>query len=157
MKHLIGSFDRRETAESLIQELSRRIPKDKISLITKSEQMPDTETHPKADLPIDGGLLGAAIGGAIGIAFAAGSALLPGGSPLITGFGPLFGALYGGMSGGIVGGLVDLGINPTSAKTLTEAVESGSVLVSAEISEPDVNEMKKIFAEFGADHIAVQD
>ncbi|MFC4769837.1 hypothetical protein [Effusibacillus consociatus] len=157
MKHVIGSFEKQETAEGLIQALQNQIPKEKISLITKPEQFSPKNETPKTDLPVDGGLIGAAIGGAIGLAFVGGSIALPGGTPLMAGWGPLFGLLYGGMSGGILGGLIDIGVNPTSAKTLTEAIESGKFLVSAEVSEHDAENVKKIFSDFGADHIAVQD
>lgn len=157
MKHVIGSFEKRETAEQFIQTLKQRIPQDRISLITTPEQVPNRHEPPKVDLPIDGGLIGAAVGGAIGLAFVAGSVMLPGGTPLMAGWGPLFGIIYGGMSGGVLGGLIDLGINPTSAKTLTEAVESGKTLVSAEVSDSDIDSAKNLFSDFGADHIAVQD
>lgn len=157
MKHVVGSFEKLETAQNLIATLGNHIPEDKISLITKPEQVPQQDGPPKTDLPIDGGLIGAAVGGAIGLAFVAGSVALPGGTPLMAGFGPLFGLLYGGMSGGVLGGLIDIGINPASAKTLTEAVESGKFLVSAEVPDKEAENVKKVFNDFGADHIAVQD
>jgi uncharacterized membrane protein len=157
MKHVIGSFERRETAEGVVQALRQNISEDKISLITKPEHVPPQDGTPKTDLPIEGGLIGAAVGGAIGLAFVAGSFALPGGTPLMAGSGPLFGLLYGGMSGGILGGLMDIGINPTSAKKLTEAVESGSILVSAEVADHEVDQIKKFFNDYGADHIAIQD
>ncbi|WP_231705820.1 DUF1269 domain-containing protein [Effusibacillus lacus] len=154
---MIGSFEKRETAERVIETLTRHIPRDRISMITRKEDIPEQDAPPKTDLPIDGGLLGAAVGGAIGLAFVAGSAALPGGTPLMAGWGPLFGVLYGGMSGGVLGGLIDIGINPTSARTLTDDVESGKTLVSAEVENFEMEEVKKILNEFGADHIAVPD
>lgn len=156
MKHVMGSFERQETAEAVIQALTRNIPKEKLSLITKPEQIPPQEDPPKMDLPVDGGLIGAAVGGAIGLAFAAGSFMLPGSTPLMVGWGPLFGILYGGMSGGVLGGLIDLGINPASAETLAKDVEAGKFLVSAEVSDQEAADVKKLMADFGADHVAVQ-
>lgn len=157
MKHVIGSFDNRSTAEHLIQRLTQSVPQDRISLITAPEQVPNQDEPPKVDPPVDGGLIGAAVGGAIGLAFVAGSVMLPGGTPLMAGWGPVFGLIYGGMSGGVLGGLIDLGMNPTSAKTLAEAVEAGKTLVSAEVSATEVDSIKQVFNECGADHIAVQD
>ncbi|WP_018130471.1 hypothetical protein [Effusibacillus pohliae] len=157
MKHVIGSFAKREAAEAVIRTLETRVPRERISLLTRADQIPQADDPPKTDPPLEGGLLGAVVGGAIGLAFAAGSAMLPGGTPLMAGWGPLFGILYGGMSGGVLGGLIDLGISPPSAKTLADEVEAGKILVSAEVPEHETENVKKLLHDFGADQIVMQD
>lgn len=153
-RHVFGLFDTSEAARALVGALAPYVPQERISVITKSDQLPDyTTTQYETDNIVDGTLIGAAIGGVLGIGAAVATALYPTAGNLLITLGPLAGAAYGTMSGGALGGLIDLGISPPNAKYYQERVEQGKLLLSAEVQEENQRLVAQLFQDFGADAV----
>ncbi|MBL0387193.1 DUF1269 domain-containing protein [Tumebacillus sp. ITR2] len=153
-RHVFGVFETTEAARALITALSPYVPQDRISVVTKSDQLPDYATkQQETDNIVDGTLIGAAIGGVLGIGAAMATALYPTAGNLLITLGPLAGAAYGSWSGGALGALIDLGISPPNARYFHDAVERGNLLLSAEVQDDNQRVVEQLFHDYGADAV----
>lgn len=153
-RHVFGLFDTTEAARALITALGPYVPQDRISVVTKSDQLPDYATQQyETDNIVDGTLIGAAIGGVLGIGAAMASVLYPTAGNLLITLGPLAGAAYGTWSGGMLGALIDLGISPPNAQNFHDAVEQGKLLLSAEVEDHNERIVTQLFHDYGADSV----
>jgi hypothetical protein len=111
--------------------------------------------------PVEGGLVGAAIGA---VAATAGTAIgtlamlvIPGIGPAV-GAGWLFallvaGAAVGGVTGGLLGALASAGVNEADAAVYAEGVRRGGSVVAARVSPANVPKVESVMEE-GAINIA---
>ena len=153
-QHVFGLFETQEAVRSMISVLAPYVPQERISVITKSDSLPDyaTKQH-ETDNVIDGTLVGAAIGGVLGLGAALTTALYPTATMMAIALGPWAGAAYGFWSGGIIGGLVDLGISPPNAQHYHDQVEQGMTLLSAEVTDENKGIVRQLFLDHGADAV----
>jgi uncharacterized membrane protein len=153
-QHVFGLFQTTEAARTLVSALASYVPHDRISVITKADQLPDyTQEQHETDNIVDGTLIGAAIGGVLGITAAFATALYPTAGNLLITLGPLAGGAYGAWSGGVLGGLIDLGISEPSARHIHDQVERGQILLTAEVSDENKREVEQLFHDYGADSV----
>ncbi|HEU4962954.1 MAG TPA: hypothetical protein VFV52_03705 [Bacilli bacterium] len=154
-QHVFGLFETQEAARTLVGQLERYVPHERISVVTKADQLPEYAAKQyETDNIVDGTLIGAAIGGVLGITAAFATAVYPTATNLMIALGPLAGAAYGTWSGGMVGALVDLGISPPSAKHYHDQVEGGKILLSAEVDDDPTREsVTQLFHDYGADSV----
>jgi uncharacterized membrane protein len=156
-QHVFGLFETQEAARTLISELGRYVLHDKISVITKADQLPEYATEPReTDNIINGTLIGAAIGGFLGLGATLATAFYPTAGNLLVTLGPLAGATYGTWSGGMVGALVDIGISPPNAEHYHDQVAAGKILLSAEVTEENRDLVKQLFQDYGAEAVLVR-
>ncbi|ASS74860.1 hypothetical protein CIG75_07625 [Tumebacillus algifaecis] len=156
-QHVFGLFETQEAARSVIGALSPFVSQDKVSAITKSDQLPDyVEKQYETDNVVDGTLIGAGIGAVLGLTAGFASAMYPAAGNLLITLGPLAGAFYGSWSGGVVGGLVDLGISPPHAEHYHDQVANGKILLTAEVSEEHLQTVEQLFQDHGADAVLVR-
>lgn len=153
-QHVFGLFETREAVRSMISVLSPYVPHDRISVITKADQLPEhaTKQH-ETDSVFDGTLVGAAIGGVLGLGTALTTALHPTATMMAITLGPWAGAAYGFWSGGMLGGLIDLGISPPNAQHYQDQVERGMTLLSAEVTDENKGIVRQLFLDHGADAV----
>lgn len=155
-KYVMGVFDTMEAAEAVVKKIVQKVNPGNISIITRKEEVPSPADSPPVDSPVNGGLIGAALGGMLGLTYAGVSMVNPGSTSLIIGLGPLAGVMYGGYFGGILGALVDLGINPTSAKDVVDQVENGKILVAADVDESDQAAwVQQLLKEYGGESVTI--
>jgi uncharacterized membrane protein len=153
-RHVFGLLNSQEAARALVGALTPYVPHDRISVITKADQIPDyANTQYETDNIVDGTVIGAAIGGVLGLTASLASAFYPTAGALLVTLGPLAGAYYGTFSGGIVGALVDIGISPPNAAYIHEAVEQGRLLLSAEVTDENHDRVQQLFQDYGADSV----
>ncbi|KEO85037.1 DUF1269 domain-containing protein [Tumebacillus flagellatus] len=153
-RHVFGVFETTEAARALIGTLSPYVQQDRISVVTKPDQLPEYAAKQyETDNIVDGTLIGAAIGGVLGIGAAMTTALYPTAGNLLITLGPLAGAAYGTWSGGAIGALIDLGISPPNAKYFHDAVESGKLLLCAEVCGDNQRVVEQLFRDYGADAV----
>ena len=156
-QHVFGLFETQEAARTLVSELGRYVSHDKISVVTKADQLPEYATEQReTDNIVDGTLIGAAIGGVLGLSAAMATAFYPTAGTLLVTLGPLAGAFYGTWSGGMVGALVDIGISPPNAQHYHDQVEQGKILLSAEVDEQNRDLVGQLFQDYGADSVLVR-
>ena len=146
MKTVAGIFESQVTADRAVSSLlDEGFAKDDISLIM-SDKGRDTlfsSTDDEANRVAKGGIMGAALGGALG-ALAAGLTtvgiiVLPGGSLLAVG--PIIAALYGAGAGGAIGGLsgalISAGFAADEANQFEEEVKRGKAVVIVHCANED--------------------
>jgi hypothetical protein len=156
-QHIFGLFETAEAARILIQNLGAYVPHDRISVFTKGDHLPPYITQQyETDNLVDGTLIGAAVGGVLGLTAAFATALYPTAGNLLITLGPLAGAAYGSWSGGMVGGLIDLGISPPDAAHFQRAVEDGKLLISAEVTDENRQMVEQLFRDYGADSVLLR-
>lgn len=153
-QHIFGLLETQDATRVLIHRLQAHVPQDRISVFTRADQLPDYATKQyETDNIVDGTLIGAAIGGVLGLTATLATVLYPTAGSLVVSLGPLAGIAYGTWSGGMVGGLVDLGISPPGAQQLQRAVEAGQILVSAEVTPENHDMVQQLFRDYGADTV----
>ncbi|MFD2169087.1 hypothetical protein [Tumebacillus lipolyticus] len=156
-QHVFGLFEREEAVRAMIGTLAPYVPTEKISAITKADQLPDyVEKQYETDNIVDGTLIGAGIGAVLGITAGFATALYPTAGSLLITLGPLAGAAYGSWSGGMVGALVDLGISAPNAEHYHREVASGKILLSAEVTDDNRELVQQLFLDHGADGVIVR-
>jgi uncharacterized protein (TIGR02271 family) len=149
-KTVIGLFDNRAEAQSVVQELlGEGFRRDDISVMSKKIEgqenrgretvayvEEDGEEQVK-DMAMGAGT-GAAIGGLAGLLLSLTSLAIPGIGPVLAA-GPLAaiiaGAGIGATAGGLISGLTRLGVPEEDANYYAEGVRRGGTLVSAEASD----------------------
>jgi len=163
---LIALFDRFEAAEKAADGLIRAgVPQARIALLANNtaSHHPAPITNPvlvepafegKAETVTDLGLgvgAGAVMGGIFGALIKVSSLAIPGIGPVIAA-GPwmtLFTAL-GAAVGGAVGAFMGQGVSSEDAALYAEGVRRGGTLISAQVSESDVEGLSRILLTHGA-------
>ncbi len=160
MRTVVGLFDDRSKAESAINRLmSEGVDRDSISIAMKDarEATSLAEATGTNDLSGEGAtagaVSGAGVGALVGIALLGSTVLLPGLGTFLIG-GPIAAALtgagIGAASGGLIGGLVGAGIPEEEASHYASGIDKGGIFVSAQVSEAEVAEVRRIFDEEGS-------
>lgn len=154
-QHVFGLFETKEAVRTLVGELERYVPHERLSVVTKADQLPEYAAKQyETDNVVDGTLIGAAVGGVLGITAAFATATFPTATNLMIALGPIAGGVYGTMSGGVVGGLIDIGISPPSAQHYHDEIERGKILLSAEVGDEQQREqVTQLFHDYGADSV----
>ena len=144
-EHISGLFHSRADAESAVSQLEALgVPRSDISVVLRNEQetaefaaSTGTESGSKAG---EGAGAGSVVGGTLGailgaLAATATSVAIPGVGILVAGpiAGALAGAGAGGLTGGLLGALVGAGIPEDQARTYETGIQSGGVVVVADV------------------------
>jgi hypothetical protein len=90
---------------------------------------------------VTGGGMGAILGGAAGVAAGLGMIAIPGIGPVVAAgwlAALASGAVGGGVVGGLIGALVESGTSKENAELYAEAVRRGGAIVTAKVSDDDV-------------------
>ncbi len=146
MKTVAGIFDSELTADRAVSSLlDEGFNKDDISLIMsdKTRDKLFSSTDDEANRVAKGGIVGAALGGAMGALLAGlttvGIVILPGGSLLAVG--PIVAALYGAGAGGAIGGLsgslISAGFAADEANRYEEEVKRGKAVVVVHVANDE--------------------
>jgi len=152
--HLYGLFETPEAARFVIDRIRLYVPEDKISIISRADHLPDKlKQQYETDNIVDGTLIGAALGGFLGVTATLATVFYPTAGNMLVSLGPLAGAAYGTWSGGMLGALIDLGISPLGAKELQRRIERGQLLVLAEVTPETHSAVEQLMLDYGADAI----
>lgn len=154
--HIIATFYDLQQAEIAFHELLNYIPRDDISFIHRQDPTRAEGDDMSSDPPLNGVLIGTALGG-IGGAITGLSILAFPGLGILLAAGPIYTALAGATTGGIIGGLMDIGINRYEAETIEQHVHGGAVVLTIEAASPQL-EAKIIttLKQFQADYITTE-
>jgi uncharacterized membrane protein len=142
-KTVIGLFDNRAEAQSVVQELlSENFRREDISVMSKKIEGQERETVEYVEEDGDeqikdmakGAGTGAAIGGLAGLLLSLTALAVPGIGPVLAA-GPLAaviaGAGIGATAGGLISGLTRLGVPEEDANYYAEGVRRGGTLIRA--------------------------
>jgi hypothetical protein len=151
--HIIATFYDLHQAEQAFHALLTIVPRDDISFIHRQDPTRTQGEDMSSDHPLNGILMGSAIGG-IGGALAGLSMLAFPGLGVLLAIGPIYGALAGATTGGIIGGLVDIGINKYEAEEIEKHVKGGAIVLTVEAASQHLYErVTSTLKQFGADYI----
>ncbi len=164
-KTVIGLFDNRAEAESVIQSLvGEGFRRNDIAVMSKkNEGRDDKQGETVAYVEEDGeeqikdmakgAGTGAAIGGLAGLLLSLTAVAIPGIGPVLAA-GPLAaviaGAGIGATAGGLISGLTRLGVPEEDANYYAEGVRRGGTLVSVEASDERAEAAVRIMKQHGA-------
>jgi uncharacterized protein (TIGR02271 family) len=163
-KTVIGLFDNRAEAQSVVQELlSENFRRDDISVMSKKlegqERQGETVEYVEEDGDeqikdmAKGAGTGAAIGGLAGLLLSLTSLAIPGIGPVLAA-GPLAaviaGAGIGATAGGLISGLTRLGVPEDDANYYAEGVRRGGTLISVDASDDRAEHAVAIMKRHGA-------
>ncbi|HJR09026.1 MAG TPA: YsnF/AvaK domain-containing protein [Pyrinomonadaceae bacterium] len=166
-KTVIGLFDNRAEAQSVVQELlGEGFRRDDISVMSKKidgqdnrQQQGEVVAYVEEDGEeqikdmAKGAGTGAAIGGLAGLLLSLTSLAIPGIGPVLAA-GPLAaviaGAGIGATAGGLISGLTRLGVPEEDANYYAEGVRRGGTLISVEASDDKADSAVAIMKRHGA-------
>ena len=143
-EHLSGFFDSRDSAQEAVHHLEGLgVPRSDISLVFRDDETShgktvvtdSTGTH-AGEGAGTGSIIGGTVGAILGaLAATATSVVIPGVGILLAGpiAGALAGAGAGGLTGGVLGALVGAGIPEDTARTYESVIQSGGVVVVADV------------------------
>lgn len=156
-QHVLGIFETQEAARTAVDAISRFVPRDRVSLVTKADQIPDyAEKTYETDNIVDGTMIGAALGTVVGLTTGFATAMYPGAGNLLVSIGPLAAGMYGAWSGGMLGGLIDLGISSPNAQEIHQAVENGKILLAAEVQPENHQLVEQLFIDYGGESVVTR-
>lgn len=152
-----GMYYDRPSAEQTVQRLQDLgYSRDEISVMmndkTREREFADATGTKAAEGAVTGAAVGGALGGLIAGLTATGSVIAIGATggaaaPLVVG--PLAAALAGlgagGVTGGIIGALVGAGIPEDKAKTYSEGLDRGGILLGVRPREENRDQVRSIF------------
>lgn len=151
--HIIASFYHLHQAEEAVHALLQFIPRDDISIIHRQDPTKTEEDDMSSDHPLNGVLIGTALGG-IGGALTGLSLLAFPGLGILLAAGPIYAAIAGATTGGIIGGLVDIGINKYEAEEIEKHVQGGAVILTVEATSPEMSaRISSTLQQYGANFI----
>ena len=166
-KTVIGLFDNRAEAQSVVQELlGAGFRRDDISVMSKKIEGQDRQTREGEAVAYveedgeeqikdmaKGAGTGAAIGGLAGLLVSLTALAIPGIGPVLAA-GPLAaviaGAGIGATAGGLISGLTRLGVPEDDANYYAEGVRRGGTLISVEASDDKAESAVAIMKQHGA-------
>lgn len=137
--HIIATFYNLHNAEEAFHALLNFVPRDDISFIHRQDPTRAEGDDLSSDTPLNGILIGGALGG-IGGALTGLSLLAFPGLGILLAAGPIYGALAGATTGGLIGGLMDLGVNKFEAEEIEKHVQGGAVVLTIEAASRDIHE-----------------
>ena len=143
-EHLSGFFDSRESAQDAVNRLENLgVARSDISLVFRDDTkgrgktvVTDSTGSHAGEGAGTGSLIGGTVGAILGaLAATATSVVIPGVGILLAGpiAGALAGAGAGGLTGGVLGALVGAGIPEDRARTYESGIQSGGVVVVADV------------------------
>ncbi|HEX8634648.1 MAG TPA: YsnF/AvaK domain-containing protein [Pyrinomonadaceae bacterium] len=164
-KTVIGLFDNRAEAQSVVQELvNEGFKRDDISVMSKKLEGQDARAGEKVayveedgdeqvkDMAMGAGT-GAAIGGLAGLLLSLTAVAIPGIGPVLAA-GPLAaiiaGAGIGATAGGLISGLTRLGVPEEDANYYAEGVRRGGTLISVDAADEQAERAVSIMKRHGA-------
>lgn len=158
MTLITGVFRDRQAAESAITQMETAgVTPSQISLVMTDEARGKYFTFKESSKVDEGAAAGAGVGGLLGavagLAFAAGSVLIPGLNVIVTGtlVSALAGLGAGAATGGLLGGLIGAGIPEHEAKVYEKDIQAGHVLVAVDCKDSDQKvAVQNIFDNFDA-------
>lgn len=151
--HIIATFYQPHNAEEAFHTLLNFVPRDDISIIHRQDPTRAEGDDMSSDHPLNGVLLGSAIGG-IGGALTGLSLLAFPGLGVLLAVGPIYAALAGATTGGMIGGLMDIGVNKYEAEEIEKHVKGGAIVLTVEAASPDIYEqISTTLKHYGADYI----
>lgn len=147
-------YETYQDAIATVRDLqAANVPDEEISVLSNHPRSQDSETPDRIDnsMAETGTASGAAVGGTLGAATgllaALGTIAIPGIGPVV-GAGWLLatsvGAAVGASAGGVLGALIGAGVNKDDAHVYVEGLRQGGTLVSARVSDDDVEEVRSI-------------
>lgn len=163
-KTVIGLFDNRAEAQSVVQELlSENFRREDISVMSKKLEGQDRQGETVEYVEEDGDEqikdmakgagTGAAIGGLAGLLLSLTSLAIPGIGPVLAA-GPLAaviaGAGIGAAAGGLISGLTRLGVPEEDANYYAEGVRRGGTLISVDAADDRAERAVSIMKRHGA-------
>jgi uncharacterized protein (TIGR02271 family) len=163
-KTVIGLFDNRAEAQSVVQELlGENFRREDISVMSKKLEGQDRQGEHVEYVEEDGDEqikdmakgagTGAAIGGLAGLLLSLTALAIPGVGPVVAA-GPLAaiiaGAGIGATAGGLISGLTRLGVPEEDANYYAEGVRRGGTLVSVDASDDMAERAVAIMKRHGA-------
>lgn len=162
MTLITGVFRDRRSAEAAITQMETSgVRAEQISLVMTDEARGKYFAFKESSKVDEGAAAGAGVGGLLGavagLAFAAGSVLIPGLNVIVTGtlVSALAGLGAGAATGGLIGGLVGAGIPEHEAKVYEKEIKGGNVLVAVDCKDSDQQKaVQNIFDNFNADRKA---
>src|SRR4051812_12495756 len=160
MRTIVGMFEARPEAESVIHRLKASgVGTELISIAMRDtrEASELVEATGANDMSAEGAtagvVSGAAVGTLVGLALVGSTFVLPGVGTFLIG-GPLAAALtgagIGAASGGLLGALIGAGIPEHEAEHYATGLESGQILVSAQVPDDQAPAVARIFEEEGS-------
>lgn len=167
MREVSAVFTRRETLESVLEELGRRNLREQVSVMMSDQTQQDLAKPPgtapeyENNLPEGatvGGLTGGVLGALMGSLMLIGTFAMPAVGLVVSG--PLVGALAGGAigaaGGGLAGALIGAGIPEDHARAYEGWLnERGNVLLLAHVPEAQVDEVRDLFERYGGQLVRV--
>jgi uncharacterized protein (TIGR02271 family) len=161
-KTVVGLFDNRAEAQTVVQELlAEGFRREHISIMSKridgqdvNVQYVEEDGHAQIEDMARGAGTGAAIGGAAGLFLSVvAGASVPGIGPVLAA-GPLAailaGAGIGATAGGLISGLTRLGVPDDDANFYAEGLRRGGTLVSVEASDDTAARAVAVMKHHGA-------
>lgn len=161
LKHAIGTFPNRLSAEQALMELrDTGFPMNKISVITKNSEPDkplggeDTSERPvtRSEGVTLGAALGAATGGLLPLAGGLGALLVPG-IGLVLAAESVLAVLLGSGAvaafGGLIGALQGWFIPEEQARAYNDRVSQGDYLVTLESTEDDIRRAEPVLSRWG--------
>ena len=166
-KTVVALYDHFENAQAAVGDVIQAgAARDRISLLANDSHgdHPPLKTNPgfareEVDTDTDrqpgvvvGAEVGIGLGGVLGFLAGVGTLAIPGIGPLVA-VGAwavaAAGAATGGVLGGIIGALTDHGITDKDAHLYAEGLRRGGTLVSAVVTEDQVDQVTEIFKRHG--------
>ncbi len=166
-KTVVALYDHFENAKAAVGDVIQAgAARDRISLLANdsrgdhpplqgnpgfARQEVDTDTDRQPGVVV-GAEVGLGVGGVLGLLAGVGTLAIPGIGPLVA-VGAwavaAAGAATGGVLGGIIGALTDHGITDKDAHLYAEGLRRGGTLVSAVVTEEQVDQVTEIFKRHG--------
>ncbi|WP_161568318.1 DUF1269 domain-containing protein [Anaerobacillus alkaliphilus] len=151
--HIIATFYHLHNAEEAFHALLNFVPRDDISFIHRQDPTRAEGDDMSSDTPLNGILIGGALGG-IGGALTGLSLLAFPGLGILLAAGPIYGALAGATTGSLIGGFMDMGINKYEAEEIEKHVQGGAVVFTIEAqSKQHYEQITSTLKHYGADYI----
>lgn len=153
MKNVIGTFDNRRSAEEAVEQLVLAgFDRTNVSLLVSEDARQQVVGQSTAEGAAVGGTMGGVFGGLLAGLAAVGSIAIPGAGVLAVGpiVAALAGAGAGGAAGTLMGGLVGYGLSEVDAKTVSDHLERGRLVVTARVPTHEADTAQRILRGEGA-------
>lgn len=153
MQKVLGTFPNSDAAEKAVSQMRQKGFDKDISIIARDKNREKNQyTTMNNDNITNGTATGGVLGALAGLAVGAGALTIPGLGPMIAA-GPIAGFFSGTATGGIAGGMVDYGIPEDRSKFYEAKIKQGSILVTVQAADNQVNEAADTLRRFGAQDV----
>ncbi len=162
MPTVIGLFEQSRNANDLVDELQKEgFAKSQIGLVARHEVFKEHGMDVSTGTSV-GAITGATTGGIAGLLIGFGTLAIPviGGivaaGELLTVIGAtVLGMAGGALAGGLIGSLSALGLEEARARTYSEAVTAGHIMVTVQTPQERVQEVSELMTRYNAVEIDV--